>query len=175
MPKPQINARTQFYLDNPNFIISVARKHQIPESDIEDFCQQVLLESLQHRCKKDADKTIKSYAELYVVMRIAAYKRRKRNERHYDMTQFPAKITSADKILEGDETVQSVKKQIEANGYKITDRQNEVIELLSNGLAANKVAETLNVSNARITTIRNQIKRKLEKTEKKRGRKSKNY
>lgn len=51
-----INARTQFYLDNPNFILSIARKNHIPESDIEDFSQQVLLESLQHRCRSNKKK-----------------------------------------------------------------------------------------------------------------------
>ena len=170
-----INARTQFYLDNPNFIISIARKHHIPESDIDDFSQQVLLESLQHRCKRNKKKTLEEYAELYVVMRISAYKRKKRIERHVDMTQFPAKTPSADRVLEWSESWQDLKEQIKANGYSITERQNEVMELLSSGLNNKQAATEMGVSEIRIRCIRRQIRKKIDKTEKKRGRKNKNY
>lgn len=175
MPKPQINARTQFYLNNPNFIISVARKHQIPESDIEDFSQQVLLESLQHRCRRHKTCSIESYAEGYVLLQIAAYKQKQRNVKHVDMSIFPARTPPADRILETTETWQDIKEQIKDNGYKITPRQNEVMELLATGMSQKQVAKTLDISIVRITTIRKQIKRKLEKNEKKRGRKRKNY
>ena len=157
-----VNARTQFYLDNPTFILSVARKNKVPESDIEDFCQQVLLESLQHRCRIDKKKTLEEYAELYVVMRISAYNRKKRMERHLDMTQFPARTPPAEKIVEGAELVKNLKIQIAENGYQITDRENEVLELLATGLSRKKVAGALKLSIRRINDISMQIRKKLK-------------
>lgn len=169
-----INARTQFYLDNPNFIQHIGQRFNIPEEDIEDFSQTVLLDSLQNHCDEHV-KFNERYAREYVIMHVKMYQREKRDEKPLRDNEVPITKATPESLVEQKESWLYTQEVIRKNGYTITNRQSEVMEMLFDGKTVKQTAEYLNISDSRIYKIKGQIKRKVEKIEKKRGKKSKNY
>ena len=173
--RQNINARTQFFLDNPSFIRSVGLKYQIPDDDLEDFIQDVLLNSLQHNCDCDDGQQIESYARQYVLIYVKKYKRGKKASRQIKERELPSSAETAEQIIEKRESWLYTQEVVRNNGYAITPRQREVMELLFAGNSIRQTARILKISKSRVYKIRTQIQRKIKKIEKKRGRKNKNY
>ncbi len=167
-----INERTRFYLEHPNFIKEVGLRYGIPVQELDDFSQRVLMASLERPCKEI--RFNRKTALLLVVEQVREYKKQLRQK------DIPtAREVQDEKNLKPEEIIQKSERWLEiestiaGNGYKITRRQKQAFLLLLSGKSKKETAEIMGISWRRVYHIIHQIRRKILKMEKKRGKSKK--
>ncbi|MBQ2622325.1 MAG: sigma-70 family RNA polymerase sigma factor [Fibrobacter sp.] len=175
MPQ-KINARTQYFLDNPRFIYAAGRKYGIPEQELADYQQFVLMRSLATTVKHTKDMMWEALH--FCRNRAMVFKKHlKRNDRFRRIhPELRDKNPTPERQVEGQEeslnfTMFPDSFNLTAKEQKnlhilldlLTERQKECFLLLLTGKTQKDIAEVMNLSRARICHIVKQIRAKYKK------------
>lgn len=172
---PKTNARTQFFLDNPKFIYAVGRKYGIPENELADYQQYVLLRSLLSPPAKHT-KDMKGEALHFCRNRAVIYKKNLKRNDHQRLIQPEDKAPSPERQAEKKEETLDLarlpdsfnltareQKKIRILSGKLSARQKECFLLLLSGKKQREAAVVMGISKARVSQIVKQIRRKYVK------------
>lgn len=146
-----MNPRTEWLLKNERQVRKIAIFHGVPASELDDFCQELLLQSCRIQC---ASRKKESSFAAYSVAFVAWYARR------YQRHNVPTEPLSANLSNRVSGEVSDRMEEVMDLG---TNREKKVLEMKLDGYTNREIASEMEVSPARISSIFNTLRKKILK------------